>query len=188
MRAIVLSLAVLLSTAAFAAPSAVVPDANAPKGKLPDTVSPAAYRLDFTILPEADRFSGHDEIDIMLNRPESSIYMHGRDLTRRHAALALLMALPLCFYLTALDTVEGALVAGLNSVGVDAVLVGVMPTPAVAYLTARHRASFGVVVATDGVIYGKLLGFPRISDPATVVRLIFYPMRSSCQRAGDESG
>ena len=80
MRAIVLSLAVLLSTAAFAAPSAVVPDANAPKGKLPDTVSPAAYRLDFTILPEADRFSGHDEIDVTLNRPAKSIYMHGRDL------------------------------------------------------------------------------------------------------------
>ena len=81
MRAIALSVAVLLSTAAFAAPSAVVPDANAPKGKLPDTVTPAAYRLDFTILPEAERFSGHDEIDVTLNQPAKSIYMHGRDLT-----------------------------------------------------------------------------------------------------------
>lgn len=80
MRAIVLSVAVLLSTAAFAAPSAVVPDSNAPKGKLPDTVTPDAYRLDFTILPEAERFSGHDEIDVTLNQPAKSIYMHGRDL------------------------------------------------------------------------------------------------------------
>ena len=85
MRAIVLSVAVLLSTAAFAAPSAVVPDANAPKGKLPDTVTPAAYRLDFTILPEADRFSGHDEIDVTLNQPSKSIYMHGRDLAVTNA-------------------------------------------------------------------------------------------------------
>ena len=90
MRAIVLSVAALLSTSALAAPhrsaapapkaSPVVPDANAPKGKLPDTVTPNAYRLDFTVLPETDRFSGHDEIDIALNQPAKSIYMHGRDL------------------------------------------------------------------------------------------------------------
>jgi hypothetical protein len=86
MRAIVLSVAALLSTTAYAAPTsvkaaAVVPDANAPKGKLPDTVTPNAYRLDFTVLPETDRFSGHDEIDITLNQPAKSIYMHGRDLS-----------------------------------------------------------------------------------------------------------
>jgi aminopeptidase N len=85
MRSVAVSLAFLLSTAAYAAPPApaatvVTADANAPKGKLPDTATPKAYRLNFTILPEADRFSGHDEIDITLNRPESSIYMHGRDL------------------------------------------------------------------------------------------------------------
>ena len=81
MRAIVLSVAVLLSTTALAAPATILPDANAPNGKLPDTVTPAAYRLDFTILPEADRFSGHDEIDVTLNQPAKSIYMHGRDLS-----------------------------------------------------------------------------------------------------------
>ena len=69
MRAISLSLAALLSTTAampaLAAPETeIVADANAPKGKLPDAATPSAYRLDFTILPEADRFSGHDEIDL----------------------------------------------------------------------------------------------------------------------------
>src|SRR5690348_1221332 len=85
MRFIAVSLAILLSTTANAAPQAkapaIVADAQAPKGKLPDTATPRAYRLDFTILPEADRFSGHDEIDITLNRPARSLYMHGRDLT-----------------------------------------------------------------------------------------------------------
>src|SRR5690348_4666932 len=86
MRSVAVSLALLLSTAAFAAPPApaapaITADANAPRGKLSDTATPKAYRLNFTILPEADRFSGHDEIDITLNRAASSIYMHGRDLT-----------------------------------------------------------------------------------------------------------
>jgi hypothetical protein len=53
---ITLTLALLLSgTTALAATPAIVPDANAPK--LPDTVTPTAYRIDFTILPESERFS-----------------------------------------------------------------------------------------------------------------------------------
>ena len=98
MRSIALSLAVLLSSTALAAPHhghahasagaspTVVADANAPKGKLPDTVTPRAYRLDFTILPEAARFSGHDEIDVTINRSAKSLYMHGRDLVVSRAA------------------------------------------------------------------------------------------------------
>jgi aminopeptidase N len=88
MRVLALSLAVLFSSTALAAPRAhapaaapkVVPDAHAPKGKLPGTATPQAYRLDFTILPEAKRFSGHDEIDVTINEPAKSLYMHGRDL------------------------------------------------------------------------------------------------------------
>ncbi len=88
MRAISITLAILLSTTAVsgatAAPAAgapaVVADSNAPKGKLPATASPTAYRLDFTILPETERFTGHDEIDIAVNAPTRSLYLHGRDL------------------------------------------------------------------------------------------------------------
>jgi aminopeptidase N len=80
MRSISLTIALLLSSTTALAATPVVPDANAPKGKLPDTVTPQAYRLDFTILPESERFSGHDEIDINLNQPAKSIYLHGRDL------------------------------------------------------------------------------------------------------------
>jgi phosphoglucosamine mutase len=47
------------------------------------------------------------------------------------------------------EMLEAALVAGLNSVGVDAVLTGVLPTPGVAMLTAKHRADFGIVVSAS---------------------------------------
>ena len=93
MRAIAMFAAMLLSTTAAVAaphgktptraapkPAAIVADANAPKGKLPDTATPTAYRLDFTVVPENARFSGHDEIDVTLNQPAKSLYMHGRDL------------------------------------------------------------------------------------------------------------
>lgn len=38
--------------------------------------------------------------------------MHGRDLTRRHVALAMLVALPLCFYLASMGAGPEAIVAG----------------------------------------------------------------------------
>lgn len=44
---------------------------------------------------------------------------------------------------------EAALVAGLNSMGVDALLCGVLPTPGVALLTVQNRASFGAVVSAS---------------------------------------
>ncbi len=44
---------------------------------------------------------------------------------------------------------EAALVAGLNSAGVDALLCGVLPTPGVAFLTAQNNASFGAVVSAS---------------------------------------
>ncbi len=51
-----------------------------PTGKLPDTVTPLAYRLDLTIVPEKPRFSGHTEIDVKLNKAAQTVWMHGRDL------------------------------------------------------------------------------------------------------------
>jgi phosphoglucosamine mutase len=45
--------------------------------------------------------------------------------------------------------VESALVAGFTSVGMDVVLVGPMPTPAVAMLTRSMRADLGVMVSAS---------------------------------------
>ncbi len=47
------------------------------------------------------------------------------------------------------EMLEAALVAGLNSMGVDALLCGVLPTPGVALLTAQNHASFGAVVSAS---------------------------------------
>lgn len=44
---------------------------------------------------------------------------------------------------------ESALESGFNSAGVDVVLLGPLPTPAVAYLTRAQRASLGVVISAS---------------------------------------
>lgn len=47
------------------------------------------------------------------------------------------------------DMLEAALAAGMNSAGVDVLLCGVIPTPAVAYLVTQQKASFGAVVSAS---------------------------------------
>ena len=44
---------------------------------------------------------------------------------------------------------ESALEAGLAAAGLDVLLLGPMPTPAVAYLTRAHRASAGIVISAS---------------------------------------
>ena len=47
------------------------------------------------------------------------------------------------------DFLEAALASGLASAGLDVLLAGPIPTPAVAYLTAYHQAAFGVVLSAS---------------------------------------
>ncbi|MCP9275488.1 phosphoglucosamine mutase [Mycolicibacterium arenosum] len=47
------------------------------------------------------------------------------------------------------EMLEAAVIAGLTSEGVDALRVGVLPTPAVAYLTASYDAEFGVMISAS---------------------------------------
>ena len=44
------------------------------------------------------------------------------------------------------DMLEAALTAGICSVGGDVLLLGVIPTPAVAFLTVQEKADAGVVI------------------------------------------
>ena len=44
---------------------------------------------------------------------------------------------------------EHALVSGICSMGVDAYLVGPMPTPGVAFLTSNMRADAGIVISAS---------------------------------------
>lgn len=47
------------------------------------------------------------------------------------------------------DMLESALVAGICSVGADVELLGVIPTPAIAYLTIKHKADAGIVISAS---------------------------------------
>lgn len=47
------------------------------------------------------------------------------------------------------DMLEAALISGILSAGADAVCVGVVPTPAVAYLTRKYKANAGVVISAS---------------------------------------
>ena len=69
-----------LADAPVAAAAAPVADTY-PQGRLPDAVSPQAYRIDLTVDPAQPRFSGTGEIDSVIKAPTSRIFLHGRDLT-----------------------------------------------------------------------------------------------------------
>lgn len=60
-------------------------EAAPPPGKLSDAAVPAAYRLDLTVDPGKERFSGKVEIDATLRAPTTRIHLHGRDLAMRRA-------------------------------------------------------------------------------------------------------
>lgn len=47
------------------------------------------------------------------------------------------------------DMLESALVAGICSVGAQAVCLGVLPTPAIAYLTRFYKADAGIVISAS---------------------------------------
>ncbi|MDO4965598.1 MAG: phosphoglucosamine mutase [Lachnospiraceae bacterium] len=47
------------------------------------------------------------------------------------------------------DMLANALMAGICSVGADAIYVGVVPTPAVAYLTRKYKVDAGVVISAS---------------------------------------
>jgi len=47
------------------------------------------------------------------------------------------------------EMLEAAVIAGLTSEGVDALRAGVLPTPAVAYLTGAYDADFGVMISAS---------------------------------------
>lgn len=62
------------------------PAPPAPLGRLADAVIPASYRLDLSVDPASERFSGHVEIDANLRSASRYVYLHGRDLAVGKAA------------------------------------------------------------------------------------------------------
>lgn len=64
----------LLAFAAIAMPALAQ---EVPLGRLPDTVRPAAYRIDLKVDPAKADFTGHVEIDAEANAPTRTIFLHG---------------------------------------------------------------------------------------------------------------
>ena len=54
--------------------------APVPLGKLTGVVQPLAYRLDLTVDPAGEDFSGHTEIDATIKSPSAFVDLHGRGL------------------------------------------------------------------------------------------------------------
>ena len=59
-----------------AAAQAPVLQAEIPRGQLPTGVRPTAYRLDLVTDPNAATFTGYEEIDLILEKPHSRIWLH----------------------------------------------------------------------------------------------------------------
>ena len=90
MRSILLAATILAGTlvanpalaqqAAAAAPAIPAEAGMMPAGKLNGAVVPQAYRLDLTVNPAKDRFSGHVEIEAEVKQAGRYVWVHGRDL------------------------------------------------------------------------------------------------------------
>jgi len=69
---------VLFAAAALAAP---------PTLRLPEDVRPVSYRLDLTLIPDQDTFTGAVDIDLDVQKPANTIWLNSRGLTLDEATL-----------------------------------------------------------------------------------------------------
>ncbi|OJW75228.1 MAG: hypothetical protein BGO57_09100 [Sphingomonadales bacterium 63-6] len=96
MRARLLAASFLVSALACAAQPALAQDKTedvaavealgpVPAGRLSDAVVPSAYRLDLTIDPSSETYSGRSSIDVTIARPATYIDLHGLGLVMEAA-------------------------------------------------------------------------------------------------------
>ena len=52
-----------------------------PTGRLPSDVAPESYKVELTLAPEAERFSGRVQIAVNLAQPRERVYLHGSHLS-----------------------------------------------------------------------------------------------------------
>ncbi|MFM5930092.1 MAG: M1 family metallopeptidase [Novosphingobium sp.] len=78
--ALVVAGAIASPALAIEAPATPAATAPVPQGQLSDAARPTGYRLDMTVDPAKERFSGHVEIDAELKAASTFIDLHGRDL------------------------------------------------------------------------------------------------------------
>ena len=94
------------------------------------------------------------------------------------------------------DMLEAALIAGICSVGVDVLRVGVMPTPAIAFLTRDLKAAAGVVISAshnpvedNGIKFFAATGYKLPDDvEMEIERLIREGIPDTSRPVGSEIG
>jgi cytosol alanyl aminopeptidase len=87
MRRSALFAALTALSCAGPAPVPVNPADVPPRLKLPRHVRPLHYALDLIVVPEAERFQGQVAIEVEVQRPTASFWLHSLDLTVREASV-----------------------------------------------------------------------------------------------------
>ena len=94
------------------------------------------------------------------------------------------------------DMLEAALIAGICSTGADVLTAGVIPTPAVAFLTEKYHASCGIVISAshnpvedNGIKFFGPTGF-KLPDEIEneIERLVIEGTRDLSRPRGEEIG
>ncbi len=94
------------------------------------------------------------------------------------------------------DLIESGMIAGFLSIGIDVLRLGVIPTPAVAYLTRKLNTLAGVVISAshnpyeyNGIKFFSNDGY-KLSDEVedTIEELIFSDTKIFTAVSGDEVG
>ena len=83
------------------------------------------------------------------------------------------------------DMLEAALIAGICSVGVDVLRVGIVPTPVVAYLTRAYHANCGIIISAshnpfdhNGIKYIRGDGFKLSDSEEEEIERIYFENHS----------
>ena len=78
-----------VTVAASTVPAGAAARDKVPHAQLPDTLTPAAYRIDMLIDPEADAMSGTVEIDAVINEATDGFWIHAKDMDVTEASVSI---------------------------------------------------------------------------------------------------
>ena len=160
------------TSAAPAAVDAPVFDAAAlPHAQLPGTVVPRAYRIDMRMDPDEETYSGEVEIDVVVNEPVESFFLHAKDMTVTEATLASgPNVIPLTFDAVPLDLAP----SGLARLSADEALPTGDATLRMSYETPFNtslNSAYKVVRGDDAYVVtqmepiGAREAFPGFDEP-----------------------
>ncbi len=89
------------------------------------------------------------------------------------------------------EMLESAVAAGLSSHGIQVLLAGIIPTPAIAYLTAKYEASFGIVISAshnpfedNGIKFFGPTGYKLSDESERAIESEYYRPRTSQRPIG----